>query len=249
MLQQTPVSRVLPVWKLWMERWPRPSGLACEPSSEAVRVWGRLGYPRRALRLNASAQMITADHPDAVPSSTDELLRLPGVGSYTAAAVAAFAFEAPTVVLDTNVRRVLTRIELPIACPANHVTAAERAQAQKYTDAAGVRAARWSAAVMEFGALICTSRNPVCQSCPIASLCSWRQAGYPEPENSSKTQSWNGTNRQCRGELLNTVRMRSEGISADELVSTWHIRSQAEQCLASLIEYGLVHSDGQLIVL
>ncbi|HKS03574.1 MAG TPA: A/G-specific adenine glycosylase, partial [Arthrobacter sp.] len=92
MLQQTPVVRVLPVWEEWMHRWPEPAALAREPAGEAVRAWGRLGYPRRALRLHGAAVAIEREHGGSVPSDYAELLGLPGVGSYTAAAVAAFAF-------------------------------------------------------------------------------------------------------------------------------------------------------------
>ena len=107
MLQQTPVARVLPVHEAWLERWPTPASLAAEPSGEAVRAWGRLGYPRRALRLHAAAVAIVGRYDGAVPDSYDELITLPGVGDYTAAAVASFAFGRRHVVLDTNVRRVL----------------------------------------------------------------------------------------------------------------------------------------------
>src|SRR5205085_11797327 len=92
MLQQTPVVRVLPVGREGMGRWPTPAALAAEPSGEAVRAWGRLGYPRRALRLHACATAIVAEHGGEVPGDHAELLALPGIGAYTAAAVASFAF-------------------------------------------------------------------------------------------------------------------------------------------------------------
>lgn len=110
MLQQTPVARVLPIWRRWMERWPTPAALAAEPSGEAVRAWGRLGYPRRALRLHACAVAITERHGGQVPSSYEALRELPGIGAYTAAAVASFAYRQRHAVLDTNVRRVLARL-------------------------------------------------------------------------------------------------------------------------------------------
>jgi len=110
MLQQTPVSRVLPAYAAWLERWPTPTALAAASPADAVRQWGRLGYPRRALRLHASARAITERHGGVVPGSLDALRALPGVGSYTAAAVASFAFGQRHAVLDTNVRRVLARL-------------------------------------------------------------------------------------------------------------------------------------------
>ena len=110
MLQQTPVSRVLPAYQAWLERWPRPAALAADSPGEAVRQWGRLGYPRRALRLHETATIVTRQHGGQIPSTRDELLALPGIGAYTAAAVAVFAFGQRHAVLDTNVRRVLTRL-------------------------------------------------------------------------------------------------------------------------------------------
>jgi A/G-specific adenine glycosylase len=122
MLQQTPVARVLPVHEAWLQRWPTPAALAAEPSGEAVRAWGRLGYPRRALRLHASAVAIVDRYDGRVPESYDALVTLPGVGDYTAAAVASFAFGKRHVVLDTNVRRVLARAVAGVEFPASSVT-------------------------------------------------------------------------------------------------------------------------------
>ena len=110
MLQQTPVARVLPIYEAWIERWPTPAALAAESPGEAVRAWGRLGYPRRALRLHAAAVAIMERHGGQVPEPLEDLLALPGVGSYTAAAISSFAFAGREAVLDTNVRRVFARI-------------------------------------------------------------------------------------------------------------------------------------------
>src|SRR5262245_14829250 len=125
MLQQTPVSRVLPSWTEWRPRWPTPRALAAEASGEAVRAWGRLGYPRRALRLHESARSIVERHSGRVPASYDALRALPGIGSYTAAAVASFAYQQRHAVLDTNVRRVLARLIAGKEFPAKAQTAAE----------------------------------------------------------------------------------------------------------------------------
>src|SRR5690349_22280131 len=126
MLQQTPVSRVLPVHETWLARWPTPADLAAEPSGEAVRAWGRLGYPRRALRLHACAVAITAEHAGEVPDTYDALKALPGIGDYTAAAIASFAYGRRHAVLDTNVRRVLGRAVSGVQFPPTAVTRAER---------------------------------------------------------------------------------------------------------------------------
>src|SRR6476661_2795595 len=112
MLQQTPVVRVLPAWTAWLQRWPTPAGLAADSAGEAVRMWAKLGYPRRALRLHECARAIVARHGGAVPAEVDDLERLPGVGAYTARAVAVFAYGRRHPVVDTNVRRVVARAVL-----------------------------------------------------------------------------------------------------------------------------------------
>src|SRR3954464_12891716 len=109
MLQQTPVARVLPAYEAWLERWPAPAALAADAPGEAVRMWGRLGYPRRALRLHACAVALRDRHGGELPADVSALLELPGVGEYTARAVAAFAFGRRVPVVDTNVRRVVAR--------------------------------------------------------------------------------------------------------------------------------------------
>src|SRR6185312_13118549 len=174
MLQQTPVVRVLPVWEAWMERWPTPAALAAEPVAEAVKAWGRLGYPRRALRLHAAATVIVQEHAGLVPGTEAELLALPGIGTYTAAAIACFAFKVPTVVVDTNIRRVHARLVSGNALPEQNQNAAELALAARLLPASGpgdpngtALANGWNIAVMELGALVCTARSPRCEDCPV----------------------------------------------------------------------------------
>ncbi|MFD0776519.1 A/G-specific adenine glycosylase, partial [Streptomonospora algeriensis] len=166
MLQQTPVSRVLPAWEAWMERWPAPADLAAEPSGEAVRMWNRLGYPRRALNLHAAACAIVERHGGEVPSAHADLLALPGVGAYTAAAVASFAFGQRHAVLDTNVRRVLARAHTGVQYPPKTQTKSEAELAESLVPPDPAVAARWAVAVMELGALVCTARSPACAECP-----------------------------------------------------------------------------------
>ncbi|MTA02535.1 MAG: hypothetical protein F2578_04300, partial [Actinobacteria bacterium] len=105
MLQQTPVQRVLPIYNEWMKRWPTPSDLAEATPAEVITAWGRLGYPRRALRLHECAKVITENHKGVIPSTEIELRKLPGVGEYTSAAIVAFAFKGSSLVLDINIRR------------------------------------------------------------------------------------------------------------------------------------------------
>ena len=179
MLQQTPVARVEPVWRDWMERWPDPAALAAEPPGEAVRAWGRLGYPRRALRLHAAAAAMVASYGGLVPDTEETLLTLPGVGTYTAAAVATFAFGERTVVVDTNVRRVLARVVGGEQYPPRSPTRAELAVAAALVPPDPSAARTWSVAVMELGALVCSARAPRCGDCPVAAQCRWRAAGHP----------------------------------------------------------------------
>lgn len=206
MLQQTPVVRVLPVWEEWLRRWPSPSALATESSGEAVRAWGRLGYPRRALRLHGAAVAIATLHEGAVPASYQDLLSLPGVGSYTAAAVAAFAFGRRETVVDTNIRRVHARLVSGQALPAPALTAAEQKLAAGLLPPDRQLAVEWNAGVMELGALLCTARSPKCDACPVRNVCAWRAAGEPPPTYVPKGQAWAGTDRQVRGAVMAVLR-------------------------------------------
>ncbi len=217
MLQQTPVVRVLPVWEEWLRRWPEPADLAREPAGEAVRAWGRLGYPRRALRLHAAAVAIGASHGGKVPGSYPDLLELPGVGSYTAAAVAAFAFGRRATVVDTNIRRVHARLFSGAALPSQALTAAEmRLAAQLLPDDVG-SSVRWNASVMELGALVCTARSPKCRECPVSGSCAWLAAGEPPPTYTPKGQSWHGTDRQVRGAVMAVLRVAESPVAPELL--------------------------------
>ena len=240
MLQQTPVSRVEPVWREWMQRWPAPSALAAETSGSAVRAWGRLGYPRRALRLHAAAAVIASDFGDEVPSDEATLRTLPGVGDYTAAAICAFAFGQPTVVLDVNVRRVISRAWTGIAEPPSHLTAVERALAAALVSAASDGAA-WAAASMELGAIVCTRKEPSCGSCPLRRSCRWQAEGAPEHPVPRRTQPrFEGSDRQARGRMMRLLRERHDFVSRAELLATAEDHEQALRALASLEADGLV---------
>ena len=242
MLQQTPVARVEPVWRQWMDRWPTPASLAAEQPAAAIRAWGRLGYPGRALRLHAAGRAIVEQHGGEVPSSVAELRALPGIGEYTAAAVAAFAFEQRHVVMDTNVRRVLARAVTGAALPAVTTTAVERRLAAALLPESGAAAARWSVAAMELGALICTARSPQCERCPLASVCAWRLAGYPPHDGPIRRgQAWAGTDRQARGALMAVIRDSPDEVSRPRLDAIWpHDPVQRERALDGLVADGLV---------
>ena len=242
MLQQTPVTRVLPAYETWLARWPTPVSLAAAAPADAVRQWGRLGYPRRALRLHAAARVIAEQHGGMVPSSVAALRALPGVGSYTAAAVASFAFGQSHAVLDTNVRRVLARLVGGVARPSPSPTAMEVRLAESLLPGVPGLAPRWSVAVMELGALVCTADRPRCDSCPVVSTCAWHQAGSPAQdadETPRRSQSYEGTDRQCRGRLLAVLRDADEPVPAARLDAVWPDAQQRGRALASLVADGL----------
>ena len=194
MLQQTPVIRVVPAWTAWVERWPTAAALAAEPSGEAVRMWGRLGYPRRALRLHAACCAVVAEHGGELPTTVAGLLALPGVGDYTARAVAAFALRQRHPVVDTNVRRVVARVVEGVADAA--VTKRDLARVEALLPEADEAAAHASIALMELGALLCTARAPRCTACPVRDDCAWWAAGRPElAAPVRRPQAFAGTDR------------------------------------------------------
>jgi A/G-specific adenine glycosylase len=250
MLQQTPVVRVLPAWHRWMERWPAPADLAAEAPGEAIRMWERLGYPRRALRLHAAAVEIVEHHGGEVPSSHAELLALPGVGSYTAAAVASFAFGGRHAVLDTNVRRVLARIVTGTRYPPASLTAVETGLAESLLPDAA-QAPLWAVATMELGALVCTAKSPRCDTCPVTDLCRWRLDGSPGHAGPPRRgQAYDGTDRKIRGLLLAALRDADGPVARQRLVDAapddvLQDPLQRDRSLDGLVADGLVEPLGR----
>jgi A/G-specific adenine glycosylase len=241
MLQQTPVARVLPVWREWMARWPTPADLAAEPPAAAIRAWGRLGYPRRALRLHACAAALVDRHRGEVPEDLDALLALPGVGAYTARAVAAFAYGQRQPVVDTNVRRLVARAATGAPDAGPVTTVADLAATARLLPAEPARAARASAAFMELGALICTARAPRCGDCPLAGRCAWRASGAPPASGPTRRrQGYAGTDRQVRGLLLAVLRESTDPVPRTRLDLVWTDRVQRDRALAGLVTDGLV---------
>jgi A/G-specific adenine glycosylase len=241
MLQQTPVTRVLPAYEQWIARWPTPAALAAATPGDAVRAWDRLGYPRRALRLQAAATTIVARHGGEVPADYADLRALPGIGDYTAAAVAAFAFRQRHAVLDTNVRRVLARAVSGVAEASSAPTVAERRVASELLPDDGERAATFSVALMELGALICRARAPQCDRCPLAGRCAWRQAGYPPSALPPRRgQRYEGTDRQARGAVLAILRAQPGPAHLRQLRAAWTDAVQFDRALDGLVADGLV---------
>ena len=243
MLQQTPVSRVTPVWLSGLARWPTPAAMALDGDqpAAAIRMWGRLGYPRRALRLYECAVAAVERHGGEIPSDLDALLALPGVGSYTARAVAAFAFGQRHPVVDTNVRRFVARAvggraEAGPATTQRDLDAVAALLPENPADAA-----RASAAFMELGAVVCVARSPRCTACPVVTTCAWRRAGSPAAEApTQRTQTYAGTDRQVRGLLMAVLRDADAPVPAARLDLVWPDATQRTRALATLLADGLV---------
>lgn len=262
MAQQTPVSRVEPLWIMWMSRWPHPAALADAPVNEVLQAWANLGYPRRALRLRECAQQIVEKHHGAVPATIQELLDLPGIGEYTARAIAAFSFGEAVPVVDTNVRRVHRRLVLGefLQGPAKTRDLVDIADLMPWVDedpdlsrrhyvnpahdpAYRDEALGMCFSLMELGAAICTARSPKCSSCPVSSRCRWLALGRPEPTDAARAeakrrvQKFEGTDRQVRGRIMAVLR---EHGSANGFPHAAPEKLQRDRALASLVADGLV---------
>jgi A/G-specific adenine glycosylase len=228
-----------------MARWPRPSDLAAASPADVLRAWGKLGYPRRALRLREAAAAIAANHGDAVPSDVDTLLALPGIGAYTARAVAAFGYGRRCPVVDTNVRRVVARAVHGAGDSGPASTTRDLADVDALLPADEPTAARVSIALMELGAMVCTARSPRCADCPVYAGCAWQRAGRPAYAGPAKpVQRYAGTDRQVRGMLLDVLRDTPEPVVKARLDVVWADAGQRDRCLDSLLVDGLVEQTG-----
>ena len=239
MLQQTPVARVLPIYNEWIKRWPSPKDLAAANTSEVITAWGRLGYPRRALRLHQCAKVISEQYNNRLPETEQELRALPGIGEYTAAAIVAFAFKERSLVLDVNIRRLFARAIDGLEVPKPSITKDERKKRAELIPTRNPHI--WAAATMELGALICTAQNPKCAICPIADSCKWRSLDFPKSDQKKRTQAWHGTDRQCRGVIVQALR-ENKILTTKDVKKLWHLDTQVEKALSSLIKDGLITS-------
>jgi len=245
MAQQTQVGRIIPRWKLFMERFPTPEALAEAPLADLLRLWKGLGYPRRARALHRAAGVIAAD--GAFPDSVEALMALPGVGPYTARAVAAFAFDLDVAVVDTNVGRMLARVVGRRLRPKEAQTLAD--SLVPIGDAW-----LWNQVVMDFGATVCTARGPGCAGCPIADRCSW--AGSPDREDPARGSAgvsgpqarFDGSDRQARGRLMAAL---VDGPVPARAVPEVMGRSPevAERLATALVVEGLCRRDGDVFEL
>jgi A/G-specific adenine glycosylase len=248
MLQQTQVARVIPKYLAFLECFPDPSACAAAPAGAVVRAWAGLGYNRRAVNLHLAAVAIVDRHGGRIPSSIEELMALPGIGAYTARAVSAFAFERPAAVVDTNVARVLAR-----AVAGRRLAGAEtQALADRVLPPA--RSWVWNQAMVDLGALVCTSRAPRCHLCPLvaARRCAWITAGRPEPDpavgsagTSGRQSAFAGSDRQGRGRLV--AALRRGPLTHDRLAEAagWpEDPARAARVAAGLVADGLAAETG-----
>jgi A/G-specific adenine glycosylase len=242
MLQQTPVNRVLPVYQEWMKRWPTAAVLAAATPAEVITAWGRLGYPRRALRLHECAKVITHELSGKIPEDENELRKLPGIGEYTAAAMAAFAFNKRSLVLDINIRRLFARLFDGVEVPSQSSTKSEKSRYEALIPKKDAHI--WAAATMELGAIICTSQSPKCGICPVAHGCTWRSLDYPKSDVVKRTQTWHGTDRQCRGTIVQALR-DNEVLTKNQISQLWDVPSQLEKAILTLLDDGLIEVRGK----
>lgn len=250
MLQQTPVARVIPHLEAWLERWPTPATMARASTAEVVQQWANLGYPRRALWLHRAAIEVTDRHGGIVPRDVDALLALSGIGDYTARAVAVFAYGDRHPVVDTNTRRVLARAVEGRAQPG----AASRRDLDLMSSMLpedAVEAAVFNAAAMELGAIVCTSRAPRCELCPLAGDCAWLAAGKPDTGDARRRQAaYEGSDRQARGAVLRVLRNQDpDAVPLDSVLPDWPDVGQRDRAIDSLIADGLAEADGATLFL
>ena len=256
MSQQTQMSRVVPYWTAWMAKWPDARALAGAPKAEVITAWGRLGYPRRALRLQECAQMVAERYDDELPRTYDELVALSGVGDYTASAVLSFAYGRRAAVIDTNIRRVLSRVFRGQESLGGSASPLEREMAWRLLPQDSPRrqvsrvkgkvapSVMWNQSVMELGALVCTAKSPLCGQCPLAERCAFFKAGCPGlgQRRTRPRQRFQGTDRQVRGLVLGALRElpAGESLSRERVEGLWDDRAQLASCVASLDDDGLI---------
>lgn len=216
MLQQTQVERVRPYYERWLERWPTLRALAQATPADVIREWAGLGYNRRALYLQRAALATAEQHGGELPLEPAQLLELPGIGPYTAAAVACFAGDAHVSVADTNIQRVLARVRLGRERAKDCEPSRLREAAETLLPPAGAR--DHNLALMDLGALVCTARAPMCTRCPLADACCWRGSGAPTADSATRRRQvrFEETGRFARGRIVDALRVAPR-MSAQEL--------------------------------
>ncbi|MGD9933178.1 MAG: A/G-specific adenine glycosylase [Dehalococcoidia bacterium] len=241
MLQQTQVSRVLPAYAAWLGRWPTLPHLAAAAAGDVIRQWSGLGYNRRALNLHRAAAELLEQGSMDVPIESGRLESLPGIGPYTAAAVASFAGEQPGPVVDTNIGRVLARHRLGLNSPREATPTAVWRLAGQYVPQSGPESRHHNLALMDLGALVCRAAAPLCEACPVAATCRWLAAGRPAAVRAGrKAPRFETTDRYARGRVIDALRLAPRSLAAlAEALPPQHAAG-VEGLLAGLARDGLV---------
>jgi A/G-specific adenine glycosylase len=242
MAQQTQAARAAEAWAAFIERYPTPAALAAASTADVIRSWRGLGYNRRAVALRAAAVRIVEDHAGDVPDSLGALVRLPGVGPYTARAVLAIAFGRAVAALDTNMRRVLDRAVGPL--PSTPVPMQAAADGWVPAD----RPAAWTHALMDIGATICRKRQPRCDECPLRTVCRFVDVDHvaaPARRHAGKPPVFESTNRWLRGRILDRLRDAAEGTWVDfDAPIGAHASEAVRAAVLALGSEGLAELDG-----
>ncbi len=208
MLQQTQVSRVIEKYRNFLRRFPSARMLAKASRADVIRAWSGLGYNRRALNLQRTTQEVMTNYQGVFPRTVQELEALPGIGPYTARALAAFAYEQPVAMIDTNVRRVIGRyfVGLKNVPPVQLERLADALVRKQHAWA-------WGHALMDFGAMVCTARDPKCVTCPLQMTCQaapaiarLRTSGGTLPRVKKAGESFRESNRFYRGRIVEALR-------------------------------------------
>jgi len=239
MLQQTQAGRVVPAFRSFLRRFPTVRTLAAAPRRDVVREWGGLGYNRRAVRLSEAARAIVRDHGGRIPRDPSALRELPGVGPYTAAAVASLGFGEPVAVVDTNVRRVVARVHLGVDghdVPARQVSALADAWLDRDDPIA------WNQAVMDLGREVCRP-NPRCDVCPIARVCRFRLAGSIAARGPTRQGAFEGSTRQVRGAVVRALRSHSSLTRTQLADETGFPPERIDAAVGTLTADGLIVDD------
>ncbi|MDQ4006354.1 MAG: A/G-specific adenine glycosylase [Actinomycetota bacterium] len=234
MLQQTQAARVVPAYRSFVRRFPTVRALAAAPRSDVIVAWGSLGYPRRALALGEAARVIVRDHDGVVPRDLAALQGLPGIGPYTAAAVASLGYGTAVSALDTNVRRVVGRVLLGRDdAPSNEV----RVASDRWLDRR--EPASWNQALMDVGRAHCRTK-PRCDGCPLARACEFRRSGAVPIRSPRRQPRYEGSVRQLRGAIIRTL--RSTPSTSIEVVvrGTGRSRSEVVAAVLALHDEGIV---------
>jgi A/G-specific adenine glycosylase len=240
MLQQTQAPRVVPAFAAFLRRFPDVRALAAASRADVLRAWAGLGYNRRALALREAARAIVHGHGAQVPATVAELSALPGVGPYTASAVASIAFGVPVAAVDTNARRIVARV-------VHGVEPDELAPAQLRTDADALvdpgEPGAWNQALMDLGREVCRPR-PRCAECPLGTMCAFAASGREGRGSTRRQPAFEGSMRQVRGRVVAGLRERGTATVAELADAARIDPERVTKAVAALVRDGLVTVSG-----